>query len=164
MPLLTTLFEWVICLNPLPLNDPFVIPTFFIALEAVSSLLISPLLPPLYPSFSPGSCYKTWVLITSNSSNCLLFFIHLLNQQPPPSHFQKTCRDDCPFYFDNHCLSSEKYSSLFLCSVAAVFTSLALNAYMSSITFGLVQRQPQVWWSPEVKAIGKETRETCCLL
>ena len=39
-------------------------PPFYIVPAAVAPPLKSPLLPPLWPFFSPGRCFKTWVLIT----------------------------------------------------------------------------------------------------
>ena len=41
--------------------------------------------------------------------------------------------------------------SLSLCSAAALFTSLALNAAKSSIPFGRIKRHPKAWWSVEVE-------------
>ena len=57
------------------------------------------------------------------------------------------------FYFDSHCPSAEKYSSLFLSSAAALFTSLTLNAPKSSISFGRIKRPPKAWWSTEVEDV-----------
>ena len=50
------------------------------------------------------------------------------NQHPPSFNFQKARWDGFASYFDSHCPSAEKYSSLSLSSAAALFTSLALNA------------------------------------
>ena len=47
------------------------------------------------------------------------------NERPPLFNFKKDCWDGFVFYFDSHCPSTKKYSSL--SSVAALFTSLALN-------------------------------------
>ena len=58
------------------------------------------------------------------------------NEHPPFFNFQKTRWDDFASYFDSHCPSAEKYSSLSLSSAAAVFTALALNVAKSSIPFG----------------------------
>ena len=65
-----------------------------------------------------------------------------------------------PFYFDSYCLSIVEYLSLFLSSAAARFTSLALNAVKSSISFGRIKRQPEVWWSAEVVEAVSERRKT----
>ena len=58
-------------------------------------------------------------------------------------------RSDCP--------SAEEYSSL--SSAAALFTSLALNAAKSSISFGRIKRHPKVWWSAEVESTVSERRK-----
>ena len=58
-------------------------------------------------------------------------------------------RSDCP--------SAEEYSSL--SSAAALFTSLALNAANSSISFGRIKRHPKVWWSAEVESTVSERRK-----
>ena len=72
------------------------------------------------------------------------------NERPPSFSFQKACWDDFASYFDSHCPSAEKYSSLSLSSAAALFTSLALNAAKFSIPFGRIKRYPKAWWSAEV--------------
>ena len=64
------------------------------------------------------------------------------------------------FYFDFHCPSSGEYSSLSLSSVAALFTSLALNAVKSSILFGRIKRHPKVWLSAEVVDAVNERYKT----
>ena len=46
--------------------------------------------------------------------------------------------------------------SLSLSSAATFFTSLALNAAKSSITFGRIKRHPQVWWYAEVEKVVSE--------
>ena len=80
------------------------------------------------------------------------------NQRPPSLNFQKARWDEFAFYFDFHCPSAEEYSSLFLFSTAAFFTSLTLNAAKSSIPFGDIKRQSQVWWSIKVKEAVSERR------
>ena len=54
-------------------------------------------------------------------------------------------------YFDSHCPSAEKYSSLSLSSATALFPSLRLNATKSSIPLGRIKRHPKAWWSAEVE-------------
>ena len=61
------------------------------------------------------------------------------------------------FYLDSHCSSAEEYSSLSF--AAAAFTSLTLNAAKFFILFGRIKRQPQAWWSPEVKEAVSERRK-----
>ena len=81
------------------------------------------------------------------------------NERPSSFNFQKARWDDFAFYFDSHCPSAEKYSSLFLCSAAAFFISLALNAAKSSISFGHIKRYPKAWWSAEVEgAVSKKVK------
>ena len=81
------------------------------------------------------------------------------NECPPSFSFQKAHWDDFASYFDSHCPSAEEYSSLFLSSAAALFTSLALNAAKSSIPFGRIKCPPKAWWSAEVEeAVGERRR------
>ena len=63
------------------------------------------------------------------------------NERPPSFNFPKAGWDDFAYYFDSHCPSAEKYSSL--SSAAALFTSLRLNAVKSSIPFGRIKRHPK---------------------
>ena len=63
------------------------------------------------------------------------------------------------FYFDSHCPSAEKYSSISLCSAAALFTSLALNAAKSFIAFGRIKRHPKARWFDEAKETVSERRK-----
>ena len=62
-------------------------------------------------------------------------------------------------YFDCHCPSAEKFSSLSLSSAAALFTSLALNAAKSSIPFGRIKRHLKAWWSAEVESAVSDRRK-----
>ena len=75
------------------------------------------------------------------------------NEHPPFFNFQKACWDGFTSYFDSHCPFAEEYSSLSLFSVAALFTSLALNAAKSCIPFSRIKRPPKAWWSPEVEEV-----------
>ena len=81
------------------------------------------------------------------------------NQRPPSFNFQKARWDGFASYFDSHCPSAEEYSSLSLSSAAALFTSLALNAAKSSISFGRIKRPPKAWWSAEVESAVSEKRK-----
>ena len=78
------------------------------------------------------------------------------NECPPFFNFQKARWDDFASYFDSHCPSAEEYSSLSLASAAALFTSLAMNAAKSSISFGRIKRPPKAWWSAEVEEAVSE--------
>ena len=70
--------------------------------------------------------------------------------------FQKARWNDFASYFDSHCPSAEEYSSLSFFSAAALFTSLALNAAKSSISFGRIKRHPKTLWSAKVnKAVSE---------
>ena len=81
------------------------------------------------------------------------------NERPPSFNFQKARWDGFAFYFDSHCCSAEKYSSLSLSSVAALFTSLTLNAAKSPIPFGRIKRPPKAWWSAEMEQVVSERRK-----
>ena len=86
-----------------------------------------------------------------------LSLVFRLNECPLTFNFQKARWDDFVSYFDSHCPSAEKYSSLSLSSAAAaLFTSLALNAAKSSIPFGRIKRPSKAWWSAEVKEAVSE--------
>ena len=74
------------------------------------------------------------------------------NECPSSFNFQKARWDD----FDSHCPSAEEYSSLSPSSAAALFTSLALNAAKSSISFDLIKCPPKAWWSAEVESAVSE--------
>ena len=80
--------------------------------------------------------------------------IYRPNERPPSFNFQKAHWDGFASYFDSHCPSAEKYSSL--SSAVALFTSLALNAAKSSIPFGRIKRPPKAWWSAEVQEAVSE--------
>ena len=81
------------------------------------------------------------------------------NERPHSFNFQKAHWDGFASYFDSHCPSAEKYSSLSLFSAAALFTSLTLNAAKSSIPFGCIKRPPKAWWSAEVEQAVSERRK-----
>ena len=81
------------------------------------------------------------------------------NERPPSFNFQKARWDDFASYFDSHCSSAEEYSSLSLCSAAALFTSLALNAAKSSIPFGRIKRHPKACWSAKVEGADSKRRK-----
>ena len=78
------------------------------------------------------------------------------NERPSSFNFQKARWDDFASYFDSHCPSAEEYSSLSLSSAAALFTSLALNAAKSSISFVRIKRSSKAWWSAEVESVVNE--------
>ena len=83
----------------------------------------------------------------------------VFRQTSVPNQFLKAGWDDFAFYFDSHCPFAEKYLSLSLSSAAVLFISLALNAAKSSISFGLIKRQPKIWWSAEVQeAVSKRCK------
>ena len=150
-------FDWVISSDLLPLNDPDP-PTLLHRSSGSRSPLTSPLLPPLWPFLAAGGCFRTWVLITYQS-----FYLPLSRQSfaptsvPLPSTFRKLA--GMTLLFDSHCPSAEEYSSFTLSSAAALFTSLALNAAKSSISFGRIKRPPKAWWSAEVESAVSERRK-----
>ena len=53
------------------------------------------------------------------------------NERLPFLNFWKAHQDGFAFYFDSHCPSAEKYSSLSLSFAAVLFTSLTLNALLT---------------------------------
>ena len=79
------------------------------------------------------------------------------NERPPSFNFQKARWYGFASYFDSHCPSAKKYSSL--SSAAALFTSLALNAAKFSIPFGRIKRPPKAWWSAEMEQALSERRK-----
>ena len=81
------------------------------------------------------------------------------NERPPSFNFWKARWDGFASYIDSHCPSAEEYSSLSLSSAAALFTSLAMNAAKSSISFGRIKRPPKAWWSAEVEQAVSERRK-----
>ena len=117
-------------------------PPLYITPLAVAPPLTSPLLPPLLPFYVPGRCFRTWVLITYRFFHLSLSLRSFAPTSAPLPSIFKARWDDFAFYFDSYCPSAEEYSSLFLSSAAALFTSLALNAAKSSIPFGRIKRHP----------------------
>ena len=82
------------------------------------------------------------------------------NERSPSFNFPKVRWDDFASYFISHCSFAEEYSPLSLCSAAALFTSLALNAAKFSIPFGRIKRHPKAWWSAKVEKAVSERRKT----
>ena len=121
-------FDWVIFSDLLPLNDPDT-PTL---LHCSSGSRSSPDI-----SFAPSSLAFScsWEVLQDLGSDHLpillsnpLSPVFCPNERPPFFNFQKARWDDFAFYFDSHCPSAKEYSSLYLSSAAALFTSLAMNA------------------------------------
>ena len=81
------------------------------------------------------------------------------NERPPSFNFQKARWNGFASYFDSHCPSAEKYSSLSLSTTVSLFTSLSLNAAKPSIPFGRIKRSPKGWWSAEVETAVSERRK-----
>ena len=75
------------------------------------------------------------------------------------TNFQKARCDHFALHIGLLSPSAEEYFSRSISSAAALFSSLALNAAKSSIPFGHVIRQPQAWWSFEVKDAVRERRK-----
>ena len=151
-------FDWVICSDLLPLNNPDT-PTL---LHRSSGSRSSPDI-----SFAPStlafSC--SWEVLQDLGSDHLpilsipLSPVFCPNERPPSFNFQKARWDGFASYIDSHCPSAEEYSSLSLPSAAALFTSLTLNAAKSSIPFGGIKRSPKAWWSAEVEEAVSERRK-----
>ena len=152
-------FVWVISSDLLPLNDPDT-PTL---LHRSSGSRSSPDI-----SFAPSSLALScsWEVLEDLGSDHLPILLSIPlplvfrpNEHSPSFDFQKARWDGFASYFDSHCPSAEEYSSLFLSSAAALFTSLTLNATKSSIPFGHIKRPPKAWWSPEVEEAVSERRK-----
>ena len=131
---------------------------FSIAPLAVAPPLAFPLLPLLSLFPAPGRCFRTCVPITYQFFYLFLSLRFFVTTSVSLSlfNFQKARWDDFAFYFDSHCPSAEEYSSLSLSSVAALFTSLTLNAAKSSISFSRIKRHPKAWMSAEVEEAVSE--------
>ena len=149
-------FDWVIFSDPFPLND-LETPTLF---HCSSGSCFSPNTS-LAPFFLGLSCFSEerqdlgsdHLLILLTVTFYLLF---CFNIRPSFFNFQRACWDDSAFYFDSHCSSAEKYSSLslFLCCC-----SLALNVANIFISFGCVKCPAQAWWS---KVVSKRCKTFRC--
>ena len=142
-------FDWVISSDLLSLNDPDTPTLVHRSSGSRSSPDIS-----FAPSTLAFSC--SWEVLQDLGSDHLPILLSIPlspvfrpNERPPSFNFQKARWDDFASYFDSHCPSAEKYSSLSLSSAAAFFTSLAMYAAKSSIPFGRIKRPPKTWWSAE---------------
>ena len=101
------------------------------------------------PSFFTLLC--PWKMVQNLDCDRISVLLTVLLFSTPPFkqtglflHFFQKAHWDCfVFYFDSHCLSTEKYFSL--SSAAGLFTSLILIAAKFSILFGRVIHQPQAW-------------------
>ena len=85
--------------------------------------------------------------------------VYRSNERPLSFNCQKARWDDFAFYVDSHCPSAKEYSSLFLSSSAALFTSLTLNAAKSSILLGRIKHHSKACWSAEVEEAVSERRK-----
>ena len=79
----------------------------------------------------------SWEVLQKLSSDYLPILLTVLlspvfrpNERLPSLNFQKARQNDFALYFDSHCPSAEKYSSLFLSFAAVLFTSLTLNGLL----------------------------------
>ena len=129
-----------------PLNDPD-IPTLLhrSSLEIIlsrSSLFLG-------GASRPGSDHLPILLSVP------LSLVFCSNERPPSFNFQKACWDN----FASLCPSTEEYLSLSLSSAAALFTSLAVNAAKSFISFGHIKHPPKTWWSAEMESAVNERRK-----
>ena len=152
-------FDYVISSDLLPLNDPDTLTLLHRSPGSRSSPDISFALSSLALSCS-------WEVLQDLGSDHLPILLSIPfspvfcpNERPPSFNFQKARWDGFASYFDSHCPSAEKYSSLSLSSAAALFTSLTLNAAKSSIPFGRIKRHPKAWWSAEVEQAVSERRK-----
>ena len=100
---------------------------------SIAPLLAFSLLPSLLSFLASGRCYRTWVLTTYQ-----FFYLSLSPRSSAPTSVLVS------------------FSFLRCCSL---FTSLALNAAKSFITFGRIKRQPKAWCSAEVESAVSERRK-----
>ena len=150
-------FDWVISSDLLPFNDPDTPTLLHCSFGSLSSPDIS-----FAPSSLALSC--SWEVLQDLGSDHLPIFLSIPlslvfrpNECLPSFNFRKARWEDFVSYFDSHCSSAEKYSSL--SSAAALFTSLTLNATKSSIPFGRIKRHHKAWWSAEVESAVDERRK-----
>ena len=128
-------------------------PPFSIAPLAVAPLLTSPLPPLLLPFLAPGRYYRTLVLTTYQ-----FFYLFLSlrsfapTSAPLPSIFRKLAGMTLPLTLTVTVLQ-QRNTRLFL------FTSLALNAAKSFISFCRIKSPPKAWWSAEVESAVSERRK-----
>ena len=152
-------FDWVISSDLLPLNDPDT-PTLLHRSSGNRS----------YPDISFASSSLalscSWEVLQDLGSDHLPILLSIPlssvfrpNERSPSFNFQRAHWECFASYFDCHCSSAEEYSSLSFSSVAALFTSLTLNAAKSSISFGRIKRPPKAWWSAEVEQAVSERRK-----
>ena len=152
-------FDWVISSDLLPLVDPDPPTLLHHSSGSRSSSDIS-----FAPSSIAISC--SWEVRQDLGSDHLPILLpdpltptFCPNERHPAFNFQRAHWDDFSSYFDSHCPSADKYSSLSLSSTAALFTSLALNAAKSSIPFCRIKRHPKAWCSTEVEgAVSKGSK------
>ena len=123
----------------LPLNDPDISTLLYRSSGSCSS-------PDIFfaPSSLALSC--SWEVLQDLASDHLLILlsiplslVYFPNERPPSFNFQKARWDGFASYIDTHCPPAEEYSSLSLSSAAALFTSLALNAAKSFISFSHIK-------------------------
>ena len=152
-------FDWVISSDLLPFNDPDT-PTL---LHCSSGSRSSP---DISFAFSTLAFSCSWEVLQDLGSDHLPILLSISlspffcpNERPSSFNFQKTCWDGFASYFDSHCPSAEEYSSFFLSSAAALFTSLTLNAAKFFIPFGRIKHPPKAWWSSEVEQAVSERRK-----
>ena len=146
-------------LNLLPLNDSDTPTLLHRSTGSRSS-------PDISFAFSSLALSCSWEVLQNLGSDHLPILLSIPlspayrpNKRPTCFNFQKARWDDFVSNFDSHCSFAEEYSSLYLPSAAALFTSLALNAAKSSIPFGHIKRHSKAWWSAEVEGAVSERRK-----
>ena len=135
-------------------------PLFSIAPLAVAPLLTSPLFLLLLPFLAPGRCFRTWVLTTYQTFYPSLSLFGLSPQRASP--FLQLSESSLGWLCLLLWLSLSFCRGILvssLSSAAALFTSLALNAAKSSISFGRIKRTPKAWWYAEVEDAIIERRK-----
>ena len=117
--------------------------------------LTFPVLLSLLPFLAPGRCFRIWVLTT-----CQFFylFLSLRSFAPTSVSLPSTFRKLAGMALSPTVLL-QRNTRLFLSSVSALFTSLALNPTKFFIAFGRIKRNPKTWWSPEVESAFGERRK-----
>ena len=151
-------FDWVISSDLLPLNVPDT-PTL---LHRSFGIRSSPDI-----SFAPSSLahFCSWEVLQDFGSDHLpillsipLSLVFRPNERPLPSIFKKLVGMTLLHTLTLTVLL-QRNTCLSLSCAGALFSSMALNAAKSSISFGRIKRHPKAWWSAEVESAVSERRK-----
>ena len=130
---------------------------FSITPLAVAPPLTFPLLPSLSPFLAPGRCFRTWVLITDQVFYLSLPLWSFAPTSVPLFSILRRLAGMTLLLTLTLAVLQHRNTRPFLSS--AFFTSLALNAAKSCISFGCIKCYPKAWWSTEVEEAVSERRK-----